>query len=377
MSETALHILVPLLVLAGTALQCWLCLPAFYRLTRYKLPRPCAPYPPVSIIVASHNNLPGLQTLLPLLLTQDYPAFEVLVIDDRSSDQTPAWLADLAVSHNGKLRVHRIEQTPEGYAPKKFAIASAIRQARYEWLLFTDSDCMPASGQWLSCMAAQMYGPSAIILGYGPYQRRPGLLNWFIRMETFWSGSLYLGAALSGWPFMAVGRNLAYHKKVFEVAGGFQAHRHVLSGDDDLLLHAAVAKQVPVRICVAPEAIVFSEPKTTWKSWFRQKKRHMHAGLYYPMHQRIRLGLLSVAQVLIYLPLLVLPFSSSTPVILIGTGFLHLIRLVVLIRFLRLISCLLDEKLIIFLLPLFEVLHLAYILITGVATLTSKKIRWN
>jgi len=119
----------------------------------------------------------------------------------------------------------------------------------------------------------------------------------------------YFSFALAGRPYMGVGRNLAWHKSLFQRVGGFAAHAHVPSGDDDLLVNAA-AHAGNTALCLAPEAFVYSDAESTWADWFRQKRRHLGAGKFYRREHQIALGLLTLTQVLHYFLLFVLLFSG-------------------------------------------------------------------
>jgi hypothetical protein len=128
------------------------------------------------------------------------------------------------------------------------------------------------------------------VLGYGPYKKQKGLLNKIIRFETFHTAMQYLGFAMAGKPYMGVGRNLSYKKTLFYREKGFSAHNRVPSGDDDLFINKAATKY-NTAVNIDPESFVYSNPKTSWGSWRKQKKRHFSTGKYYKWGHRFLLGL--------------------------------------------------------------------------------------
>lgn len=268
---------------------------------------------PVSLIVCAHNELENLRELVPLLLRQDYPAgFELVLIDDRSQDDTYLYAQQLSQYYPGRFRLVMVSHTPAGFAPKKYALTLGIKAARYERLLFTDADCRPVSPNWLRLMQRGFASPlphrggagggasADIVLGFSGYAEAPGLLNQLIRYETLLTAAQYLGLAWAGRPYMGVGRNLAYTKATFNSTKGFASHIRRLSGDDDLLVQDAVAAGARATVVAAPEAQTLSQPAETWGAWWRQKRRHLSAGSRYRAADRRRLALFMGSNVLFY-----------------------------------------------------------------------------
>jgi cellulose synthase/poly-beta-1,6-N-acetylglucosamine synthase-like glycosyltransferase len=259
---------------------------------------------PVSIILCAHNELDNLRELVPTLLRQDYPAgFELVLIDDRSQDDTYLYAQQLSQYYPGRFRLVTVTHTPAGFAPKKYALTLGIKAARYERLLFTDADCRPVSYDWLRLMQrgfTQKNGAD-VVLGFSGYVEAPGLLNQLIRYETLLTGAQYLGLAWAGHPYMGVGRNLAYTKATFHSTKGFASHMRRLSGDDDLLVQDAVALGARAAVVADPDAQTVSLPAQTWGAWWRQKRRHLSAGSRYRAADRVRLALFMGSNVLFYL----------------------------------------------------------------------------
>ncbi|MGI4730048.1 MAG: glycosyltransferase, partial [Janthinobacterium lividum] len=242
---------------------------------------------PVSVIICARNEAENLRQNLPFILNQNYPDFEVVVVNDCSSDDSSYVLDHFKADHSN-LKIVTVSEHRRFKTGKKFALTMGIKAAKNEHLLLTDADCLPASENWIQLMQQCFSAEKEIVLGYSPYKKTSGFLNTFVRFETVKTASSYLAAALKNKPYMGVGRNLAYTKSLFFGAKGFAAHMHVLSGDDDLFINQN-ANAVNTTVQVDAEAHTFSETKTSLRAYYRQKKRHMGVGKYYKRRNRILL----------------------------------------------------------------------------------------
>lgn len=253
---------------------------------------------PISVIICARNEIRNLEKYLPTIFNQNYPEFEVVVVNDRSWDGTEEFLEDLEKQY-ANLKVVKILDNDKFIAGKKFAVTMGIKAAKYDWLVFTDADCVPESENWLRCMQQPADESTEIVLGYSPYLKRRSLLNALIRFETFFTAVNYLAFALKGMPYMGVGRNMAYKKSLFFKNKGFAAHMHIPSGDDDLFVNAH-AHRGNTEIRINKESQVWSEPNKNWAGYLRQKKRHFGAGKFYKPKHKFILTFQIVFQFLFY-----------------------------------------------------------------------------
>lgn len=259
---------------------------------------------PLSVIICARNEIKNLKLNLIPILEQNYPDFEVVVVNDCSNDGSDWYLRDLSAKYK-HLKVVTINDHPRFKHGKKFAVTLGIKASKNENMLFTDADCRPASDQWLMRMQSNFDQKTDIVLGYSPYELKGGLLNKFIRFETFFTALNYLSFALTGNPYMGVGRNLAYKKSLFFKGKGFASHMHILSGDDDLFVNQN-ANSVNTKIEIHPDSHVWSEPKTSFSSFFYQKIRHQGAGKAYKSQHKKMLSLQVLSGLFFYLFLIAL-----------------------------------------------------------------------
>jgi glycosyltransferase involved in cell wall biosynthesis len=288
---------------AMIAIQVFYYLYFFSRLAFYEEPvRETTHEHPVSVIVCARDEAFNLTRNLPGILVQDYKTtHEVVIVNDNSTDEGRYVIEEFQKSFKN---INHIQLTQEAkmISGKKFPLSIGIKSAKYGIVLLTDADCVPASEFWIKKMQDAYDDNTEIVLGYGAYHKRPGILNKLIRFETFHTAIQYLSYALAGKPYMGVGRNLSYKKDVFLRNKGFSSINHIPSGDDDLFINR-VANKHNTAVVIDEQSHTLSEPKKKWSEWMTQKYRHYTTSKYYKPAHKFLLGLYSGSQFLVY-PLL-------------------------------------------------------------------------
>ena len=310
---------------------------------------------PVSIIICAKNELENLQKNLPSILEQNYPQYEVIVVNDNSQDGSNDFLSHLKIQYP-HLKVIDILQESRTFKGKRLALGLGLKGAKYDWCLLTDADCAPAGSNWLYQMQRNFKPNKDIVLGYAPYYKKSGFLNKCIRFETFFTAFQYINFSLSGLPYMGVGRNMAYRQKLYFDNKGYISTSNTVSGDDDLFINkVATGKNTCVEIDSA--TFMYSEPKTNWTSWMHQKNRHISTGKKYKSGHQFLLGLQTLTHFLCYVlfvSLLVVKFQWMLVLIAFGARFiLQAIDFAVSMRKLK-------EADLFWLFPIFDVLLLVY-----------------
>lgn len=265
---------------------------------------------PVSIIICARNEEDNLTEFLPKILTQNYPEFEVIVVNDCSYDNTENVIDEYAKIFDNLKKV-TIKEDDYYKTSKKFAIMVGIKGTKYNNLLFTDADCFPANEFWLQEMAKAFVNKKEIVLGYGAYKKESGFLNTLIRFDSFVIALNYLSAAIKGKAYMGVGRNLGYTKDLFYKQKGFSKHYHIQSGDDDLFVNYA-SNSENTNISIASNAITYSIAKKTFADWKRQKERHLTTAPFYNLSNKLKITLGYLIQYLFYISFFVLLFFKAT-----------------------------------------------------------------
>lgn len=371
--ETYVHVALFALFQLCLIVQLYYLIGKYSRLRAYKTTVEEAPVAlPISVVISARNEAQNLGMFLPAILTQDYPDYEVVLINDCSSDGSDIILMDLQEKYE-RLKVVTITEHDRFKTGKKFALTLGIKAAANEHMLFTDADCSPASNQWIRLMARNFTSGTELVLGYSPYTRTGGLLNTFVRFETLKTGINYLSSALAGDAYMGIGRNLAYTKTLFFRSKGFASHMHLISGDDDLFVNQNATAD-NVRIEIDKDAFTYSPAKTTFSGWYRQKKRHTGVGKYYKGSHRRMLTFDALTGFAYYLLLIIALIFNYEPLLALGLFVLRLgIQYIMYVKIFKK----LNAKDLLFYLPFLDLFYYFYLNIFGLMGTFVKTTQWK
>lgn len=326
---------------------------------------------PISIIICAKNEAQNLSLFLPSILNQEYPNFEIVLINDASSDNTLE-VMEAFKEKNTNIKIVNVINNEAFWGNKKYALTLGIKAATNQHLLFTDADCKANSKYWIQQMAMQYNEKKTIILGYGKYLRKKSLVNLLVRFETLLTAIQYFSYAKLGSPYMGVGRNLAYHKDEFFKTKGFINHIKIRSGDDDLFIQEAATKK-NTTFTINPETFTLSNPPISFKEWFIQKRRHISTASYYKFKHKFFLGLFFITKISFYTLASFLYFFISwkiiTPIVITYFITLYIVY--------GLYSKKLQEKQLIFFLPFLEIGLLLFQFIIFISNTFSKPTNWK
>ncbi|MDH6357665.1 glycosyltransferase [Parabacteroides sp. PF5-9] len=226
-------------------------------------------FPPVSVIVYAKNESENLRKHLPVLLTQEYPEYEIIVVNDGSTDESDDILKMLEQEHKNLYHTF----TPENVkylSRKKLALTLGIKAAKHDILLFTEADCLPLSPNWIASMATNYTTETSIMLGFCAYGKYKGFLHKLIAYDNLVNGLQAISAALSGTPYTGDGRNLSYKKELFFANNGYQKSLNLHAGDDDLFVNQVATKR-NTRITYNPESIMQMSKIERFNRWKEMK----------------------------------------------------------------------------------------------------------
>ena len=320
----------------------------------------------VSVVIAAKNESRNIENCINKLLGQEYRNFEIIVVNDYSDDDTLERLQKIA---SNKLLV----LNNAGDRGKKSALNQGIKATKHEFLLFIDADCVPASEHWISNMVKHFSPKQEVVLGFGAFRKENGLLNKIIRLDGFITALQYFGFANSGKAYMGVGRNLAYRKSTFEAIGGFEQHKGILSGDDDLLVNQ-VATSTNVSIELDECAHTLTDGEKKWSAYFNQKRRQLSAGTQYKKLDKIRLAIFGASSFLFYFLFVTLLIFSPFKLAIFGIfAVKQLLELVLL----RVIAKRLKVDDLLPFIVILEPIYMIYITAIGISTWFWKVEQWK
>jgi glycosyltransferase involved in cell wall biosynthesis len=345
----------------------------FGRLALYKQkPKSNSQTHPVSVVICARDEAGNIAKNLPGILVQQYnTTHEIVVVNDNSYDDSKYVLEELQKTFK-QLNIIELTQEAKMIPGKKFPLAIGVKSAKHEIVLLTDADCVPASENWIHSMQSRFNDQTEIVLGYSPYHKKKSILNKLIRWETFHTAIQYLSYALWGIPYMGVGRNLSYKKKLFYQHKGFSAHTNIPGGDDDLFVNMAATKK-NTKINIDPDSFTLSKPANSWKQWVKQKKRHYTTGKYYKKSHKFLLGLYALSQFLFYPTLIAACIVYSWKISLIIFGCRLLIQFFIYAK--TLIK--LNEKDLLPFIPLFDIWMFFYYLIFATSLFKKPSPAWK
>lgn len=341
---------------------------AFYK---EKLDEPEAK-PPVSVVIAARNEYHHLIKNLPVILSQDYPDFEVVVVNHASNDESADYLREIN-KKDSRLKIVHIDRELNFFTGKKFPLSLGIKSAANEILLLTDADCIPDGIDWISGMVSRYTDGTEIVLGFGPYKKKTGFTNLLVRYDTFVVAMQYLSYALKGLPYMGVGRNLSYKRSMFFRNKGFTSHYKIASGDDDLFINQAANKK-NTKICLDAKSFVYSEPVTSLDAWLTQKRRHLSTGKNYKTRFKFLLGMYSFSQLIFYTLLIILLIFNIYPLVVVSLFLLRLLTQFIVHK--KILRHFRDDQLLLFSL-LWELLHVLIIQSITLFGLFRKPAQWK
>ena len=268
--------------------------------------------PFVSVIVAARNEERTIRAVIECLSQQTYTHHEIIIINDRSTDNTAAIISDFQKKNPTITRID-IASVPSDMPAKKNALRAGIKASKGEILCFTDADCFPPPA-WLAELVQQFEPEVGLVAGYSPYTipssetRTNEILRKmffkFIAYEEFRAAIWSSGAI--GWNlgWLCTGRNLAYRRKVYDEVGGFEKIKQSVSGDDDLFLQL-VRRQTDweIRYIKTKESFVPTVPPADFRSFVEQRKRHFSASKVFAFPMMLFFFLYHLANFLLFFSL--------------------------------------------------------------------------
>ena len=294
----------------------------YFRVGHYKGPKnkkksDSAPdsLPPVSVVLTAQNDGEWLKTNLVYLLEQDYPDFEVVVVDNMSKDETQYVLKILSENYP-HLKIVPLTENANGYRGKKYPMSMGIKSAKNDILLFADPNCRPidlTNFRWLREMVSGYLGDKTeIVLGYCGLQPKNSPFNWLQQYDNLDYSVEYLGAAIMHRPFTGNGRNLSYRRSMFMKKRGFIYHYSIPDGVDDMFVNQNCTSR-NTSVVLTPDSFTLVEPMPTVAQWHSYRKHRTVTHKYYSFWLKLHRLLRPLSVLLFYLAGALLLVAGTMP----------------------------------------------------------------
>jgi len=327
--------------------------------------------PPVSVVITAYNQYSDLKKNLPYFLEQDYPEFEVMVVNDNSEDGSTELLQDFSHLYSN-LSIVNLKQNLNWFKGRKFPLSLGIKSARHEVLILSDPICRPVSKSWIKEMVSAYTPASEIVLAYSTYDTKSKLNLWY-RFSAFYDGLFYLSMGLAGKPFKGIGKNLSYQKQLFYKNKGFSSHYKINVGDDEIFINKTAKKQNTC-IQLSPGSKMAVVKTISFANWLKGEKTRILIRKFFKTGSRIFISLFNTTALLF--------FASFTALLIFGFDWVLLVPLFGL----RLVSQLiifgfaakkLNEKRLLLLSPLLELLVMLTDFFIWLGLLFGRKNKWK
>ena len=265
-------------------------------------PHPDAALPPISVIISSKNSSEELAESLPFILEQDYPDYEVIVVNSGSTDETDMVLNAASLKYPHLYHTY-VPDDADGFDEKKLALTIGIKAAKHEHLLFTEAYCRPCTAHWIREYGRAFAQGKEILLGFSRIKiNKKTKMHRFIRFDNLMHHLKFLSMALLGHPFMGIGRNMGYRKELFFRHKGFSSILHIDGGEDDLYINR-IARGVPTGVVLSPESVTETEGVDNFFTWRSLKSKYLYTKQYHRGVAPLLLSLESFTRYAFYLML--------------------------------------------------------------------------
>ncbi|TXD64804.1 glycosyltransferase [Polaribacter glomeratus] len=326
---------------------------------------------PVSVIIFGKDQGENLLKLIPSILEQEYSVFEIVIINNASSDETNHIIESFAEEH-AAIKVVEVENIEAFWASKKYALTLGIKASKHDHLLFTNANCNPVSKTWIFEMSKNFTSKKGIVLGYKKYRKENSVMNLFVRYENLITAIKCFSFAKKGSPFMAFDGNLAYDKATFFKVKGFINHMKINAGLEDLFIKDAATKE-NTSFCLSENSFVETDAPTSFYKWFIDKKEVAFIKKNYKYKHRLILNTFTFTKILFYILTIILSILYSYTLTLTIAALYFITNYIVVGSSAKKLK----EPQIIFFLPFLEIGLLLFQISIFIANLTSKPTHWK
>jgi len=264
---------------------------------------PVSAKPKVSVIIASENEAGELAKNLPVILGQDYADFEVIVVNNGSTDESEELLQSLKLHNPHLYYTYLPYSNDKSFGRRKLALTIGIKAAKGDVLLFTEPYSRPISDKWISSMVSEISDKKEIVLGYSFYGVTKNFFNSMARFDNHFFSMQYLSMAIKGKPYTGTYRNVAFKKHLFFDNKGFASHLNLENGEDVFINQ--IITQDNTAVSLSHDSFIETSIKR-FSLWKQIKKSYSLAKTYFRNSAISLFGVEIASRYLFYLSFVVL-----------------------------------------------------------------------
>lgn len=329
-------------------------------------------FPSVSVVICAKDDAYNLERRLPFILEQQYPNFEVVVVNDASRDESEYVLRVLQEIYPNLNVVHLYENVNR-FLGKKYPISIGIKSAKNEIILLTEADTQPCGYNWITEMVKGFEPKTQMVIGHSIYESKNTFISSLIQYEHQTSSMNYLGNAILKNPYMGTGKNLAFTKKMFFAVNGFIPQYNIPVGEDQVFVNK-YAHSKNTKVVLTKDSISQTAPKEKYYEWMIQKKRNYRSLSFFKLKDKLTVSLMPITTVLLYSLIAIsiiykFPWQYAVMALIIK----YTIQIIIYFK----TSRKLGTKQVAFLSPLYEIIFLPFNTIIRISSLLTKRDKWK
>lgn len=236
-------------------------------------------FPPVSVLLITKDAGKLLAQNLPSILEQDYPDFEVIIVDEHMKGEDEDTIKLLQAKYPNLYRTF-LPDSARYISRRRLGVSVGLKAAKYEWVVLTDPSCNPNSRMWLRNLMGRITPETDIVLGYSNYEKRAGFWATRIVLDGMFHAMRSLGAALRGNPYMGMATNMAVRKEYYLASRILSMYVHLKRGEDDLFVNAFGNKK-NTQVALGKESVVSVQYPPYKRLWIMDKINYLVTGALY------------------------------------------------------------------------------------------------
>lgn len=255
---------------------------------------------PLSVVIVVRDNASQVLQTLPKFLEQQYPNYEIVIVNDRSPDEQSVFAIKEYQKRFSNVKFIDLRDAVSTSRGRKMAVSMGIKCSSYGNIVITDPDCLPASEHWLSNLSQNIQGQKKIVLGYSTYIKRRTPYNAFLHFDKLVGAVQYFSLALYNSTYRGDFSNIVFMRNLFYQQKGFTSFNHLQWGEEDIFIHN-VATPTNTAIEYNPDSAIISQNVPSYGYWRLHKISLFFTRKFNSLKNRAILSSYNITNLLFYI----------------------------------------------------------------------------